>query len=107
MEQIEQISRDILQKISEVKEGSDAHNFLLIKKKNLDESLQKIISEAQINTYEYELYCLFDTFQTLRYKISMKGSRPTDDDEDIKACKEINRQMAWIRNTKLKFNKLN
>ena len=32
MEQVESISNDILQKISEVKEGSHAHKFLLAKK---------------------------------------------------------------------------
>lgn len=106
MEQVESISKDILQKISEVKEGSDAHKFLLAKKRILDDSLQKIISEAQINKYEYELYSLFEKFESLRYKISMKERRPTDDDEDVKACKDVKDQMDWIRKTKLKGVKL-
>jgi len=102
MEQVECFSKDILQKISEVKEGSYAHKFLLVKKKILDDSLQKIISEAQINKYEYELYALFEKCESLRYKISMKERRPTDDDEDMKAYKEVKGQMTWIRETKLK-----
>ena len=106
MEQVEYISNDILQKISEVKEGSDAHKFLLVKKKVLDDSLQKIINEAQINKYEYELYSLFETCESLRSKISMKEHRPADDDEDVKAYKEAKGQMDWIRRTKLKDVKL-
>ena len=106
MEQVECISKDILQKISEVKEGSDAHKFLLIKKKIVDDSLQKIINEAQINKYEYELYSLFEKCESLRYKISMKERRPTDDDEDMKAYKETREQMKWIRETKIKGVKL-
>jgi hypothetical protein len=106
MEQVEFISSDILQKISEVKLGSDAHKFLLIKKKILDDSLQKIINEAQINKYEYELYSLFEKCESLRYKISMKERRPTDDDEDMIAFKEAKGQMTWIQQTKLKLVKL-
>ena len=106
LEQVEYISKDILQKISEVKEGSNAHKFLLIKKKILDDSLQKIINEAQINKYEYELYSLFEKCESLRYKISMKEHRPTDDDEDMKAYKEAKGQMTWIQQTKLKGIKL-
>jgi len=106
MEQVENISKDILQKISEVKAGSDAHKFLLVKKKILDDSLQKIINEAQINKYEYELYNLFEKCESLRTKISMKESRPTDDDEDMKKFKEAKEQMNWIRQTKLKGVKL-
>jgi hypothetical protein len=102
MEQVECISKDILQKISEVKEGSDAHKFLLVKKKILDDYIQKIISEAQVNKYEYELYILFEKCEILRYKISMKERRPTDDDEDMKAFKEVKGQMAWIQQNKLK-----
>jgi hypothetical protein len=106
MEQVEHISADILQKISGVKEGSDAHMFLLIKKKIIDDSLQKIINEAQIDEYEYELYCLFEKSETLRCKISKKERRPTEDDEDVKALKEIKDKMSWIRKTKLKGVKL-
>jgi len=106
MEQVENILKDIIQKISEVKEGSDTHTFLLIKKKTLDDSLQKIISDAQINKYEYELYSLFEKCESLRYKISMKPHRPTDDDEDMKAYKEAKGQMTWIQQTKLKGVKL-
>ena len=106
MEQVEYISKDILQKISEVKEGSDTHKFLLVKKKILDDSLQKIINEAQINKYEYELYSLFEKCESLRYKISMKERRPTDDDEDIKEYKEAKGQMSWIQQTKLTGVKL-
>jgi len=106
MEQVECISKDILQKISEVKEGSDAHKFLLVKKKAIDDSLQKIINEAQINKYEYELYSLFEKYEVLRDKIRIKERRPTDDDEDVKAFKEVNEQMRWIRQTKLKGVKL-
>lgn len=102
MEQVECITKDILKKISEVKEGSAAHKFLLIKKKSIDDSLQKIINDAQINTYEYELYSLFEKCESLRYRISMKERRPTDDDEDMKAFKEAKGQMLWIQNTKLK-----
>ena len=40
MEQIKTIMDDILQKISDVKEGSDAHKFLLIKKIFLPRLLQ-------------------------------------------------------------------
>ena len=106
IEQVECISNDIVQKISEVKEGSDAHKFLLIKKKIIDDSLQKIINEAQINKYEYELYSLFEKCESLRYKNSMKERRPTDDDEDMKAYKEAREQMVWIQQTKLKGVKL-
>ena len=106
MEQLEYISNHILQNISEVKEGSDAHKFLLVKKKTLDDSLQKIINEAQINKYEYELYSLFEKYEVLRDKIRIKERRPTDDDEDVKAFKEVNEQMRWIRQTKLKGVKL-
>jgi len=101
MEQVESISEDILQKISEVKEGSDIHKILLIKKKSIDDSLQKIISEAQINKYEYELYSLFEKCESLQCKIRMKERRPTDDDEDKKALKEVHARMRWIRETKL------
>ena len=106
MEQVECISNDILRKISEVKEGSDTHKFLLVKKQILDDSLQKIINEAQINKYEYELYSLFEKCESLRYTISMKERRPTDDDEDIKAYKEAKEQMTWIQQTKLSGVKL-
>ena len=106
LEQVEYISKDILQKISEVKEGSDAHRFLLIKKKIVDDSLEKIINEAQINKYEYELYSLSEKCESLRYKISMKERRPTDDDEDMKAYKEAKEQMVWIQRTKLNGVKL-
>lgn len=106
MEQVEYISKDILQKMTEVKEGADAHKFLLLKKKILDDSLQKIINEAQINKYEYELYSLFEKCESLRHKISMKERRPTDDDEDIKAYKEAKEQMTWIQQTKLTGVKL-
>ena len=109
MEQVDCISKDIQQKMSEVKEGSDAHKFLLIKKKTLEDSLQQIqqiIDNAQINKYEYELYVLFEQCESLRYKISMKERRPTEDDEDMKALKEANDQMNWIRQTKLKGVKL-
>ena len=106
MEQVQCISKDILQKISEVKEGSDAHKFLLVKKKILDDSLQNIINDAHINKYEYELYGLFEKCEALRYKISMKECRPTDDDEDMKALKGANGQMRWIRQTKLNGVKL-
>jgi hypothetical protein len=101
MEQIQSISNDILDKLSHVKVGSEAHRFLLIKKRILDDSIQKIINEAQINKYEYELYMLFEKCETLRAKISMKEHRPRDDDEDVKALKEARDQMAWIRKTKL------
>jgi len=106
LEQVEYISKDILQKISEAKEGSDAHKFLLVKKKTLDDSLQIIINEAQINKYEYELYGLFEKCESLRYKISLKECRPTDDDEDMKAYKDAKGQMTWIQQTKLKGVKL-
>ena len=106
MEQVECISNDILQKISEVKDGSDAHKLLLTKKKIIDDSLQKIINEAQINKYEYELYSLFEKCESLRYKISMKEHRPTDDDEDMKAFKEAKGKIIWIQNTKLNGVKL-
>lgn len=106
MEQIKTIMDDILQKISDVKEGSDAHKFLLIKKKILDDSLQKIIDEAQINKYEYELYTLFEKRQDLLNKINTKEYRSKDDDEDVKMIKEINSQMHWIRKTKLKDVKI-
>jgi hypothetical protein len=96
----------IYQKLSEVKEGSDAHKFLLIKKKIIDESLQTIINDAQINKYEYELFSLFEKCEDLRYKISMKERRPTDDDEDMKEYKEAKGQMSWIQQTKLKGVKL-
>jgi len=106
IEQVENISNDILQKLLEVKEDSNAQKFLLIKKKILDDSLQKIINEAQINKYEYELYTLFEKCQSLRYKINMKEHRPTGDDEDMKAFKEAKEQLAWIRETKLNGVKL-
>ncbi len=106
MEQVETISKDIYQKLSEVKEGSDAHKFLLIKKKIIDESLQTIINDAQINKYEYELFSLFEKCEDLRYKISMKERRPTDDDEDMKEYKEAKGRMSWIQQTKLKDVKL-
>jgi hypothetical protein len=106
MEQVEGISKDILQKISEVKEGSQAHKFLLAKKNILDGCLQTIINEAQINKYEYELYSLYDKCESHRYKISMKERRPTDDDDDIKAYKEAKEQITWMKQTKLKGVKL-
>lgn len=106
IEQVELISKDIVQKISEVKEGSDAHKFLLVKKKILDDSLEKIINDALINKYEYQLYGLLEKCESLRYKISMKERRPTDDDEDIKAFKEAKGQMTWIQKTKLGSVKL-
>jgi hypothetical protein len=106
LEQVEYISKDIYQKISEVEEGSDAHKFLLVKKKILDDSLQKIINEAQINKYEYDLYSLFEKSESLRTKISMKERRPTDEDEDMKAFREAKDQMNWIRQTKLNGVKL-
>jgi len=104
MEQVESISKDILQKISEVTEGSHVHKLLLIKKKILDDSLQKIINEAQINKYEYELYTLFEKCESLQCKIRMKERRPSDDDEDKKALKEAHAQMRWIRETKFPPN---
>jgi len=104
MEQVDCISKDILQKISEVKEGSDIHKLLLVKKKILDDSLQKIINEAQINKYEYELYSLFEKCESLQCKIRMKERRPTDDDEDKKALREVLDQMRWIRETKIPPN---
>lgn len=106
MEQVEIISKDILQKLSEVKEGSDAQKFLFIKKKIIDRCLDIIINEAQVNVYEYELYTLLDKSESLRYKISMKERRPTDDDEDIKEFRQIKEQMRWIRQTKLNGVKL-
>ena len=106
IEQVENISKDILEKLSDVKDGSDAQKFLLLKKKILDDSLHKIINEAQVNKYEYELYSLFEKCQTLRYKINMKEHRPKDDDEDVKAFKEAKEQMAWIQQTKLNGVKL-
>ena len=106
MEQIQSISNDIVDRLSDVKLGSDAHRFLLIKKRILDDSIQKIINEAQINKYEYELYILFEKCETLRNKISMKERRPTDDDDDVKALKDAKDQMDWIRETKLKGVKL-
>ncbi len=106
MEQVETISKDILQKLSEVKEGSDAQKFLLIKKKILDRGLDIIINEAQVNVYEYELYTLLDKSESLRYKITMKERRPADDDEDMKEFRQIKEQMNWIRQTKLKGVKL-
>jgi hypothetical protein len=102
MEQIESISSDICQKLSEVREGSDAHKFLLVKKKIIDDSISKIVNDAQINKYEYELYILFEKCEILRSKINMKEHRPTDDDEDIKAYKQAKDQMSWIQETKLK-----
>ena len=101
MEQVESISKDIHQKISEVKEGSDTQTFLLLKKKILDDSLQKIINEAQINKYEYELYYLFETCKSLQSKINMKERKSTEDDEDRKALQEAMGRMDWIRKTKL------
>ena len=106
MDQVQSISIDIMEKLSHVKLGSDAHRFLLIKKRILDDSIQTIISEAQINKYEYELYTLFEKCEILRNKISMKEHRPTDDDDDVKAFKEAKDQMNWIRETKLKGVKL-
>ena len=106
MEQVETISKDILQKLSEVKDGSHAHKFLLIKKKIIDDSIEKIINEAQINKYEYELYALFEKCESLHHKIHAKERRPTDDDEDMKAYKETKDQMSWIRQTKLRGVKL-
>ena len=106
MEQVEIISKDILQKLSEVKEGSDAQKFLLIKKRIIDRGLDIIINEAQVNVYEYELYTLLDKSESLNYKISMKERRPTDDDEDIKEFRQIKEQMRWIRQTKLNGVKL-
>ena len=103
MEQIEIISNDIRQKLSEVREGSDAHKFLLIKQKIIDDSIIKILKHAQINKYEYELYILFDKCEFLRSKISMKEHRPTDDDEDIQAYKHARDRMSWIRETKMKW----
>ena len=106
MEQVESISNDIIQKNSEVKEDSYSHKFLVSKKKILDDSLQKIINEAQINKYEYEVYSLFEKCESLRYKIICKEAKPTDDDEDMKAYKEAKGQMTWIQQTKLKGIKL-
>ena len=106
IEQVKNISNDINEKLLEVREGSYAQTFLLIKKKIIDDSLQKIINEAQINKYEYELYSLSEKCESLRYKIKMKKHRPTDDDEDMKAYKEVKDEMNWIRRTKLDGVKL-
>ena len=102
MDQVESISKDILQKLSEVKDGSRAQKFLLIKKEIIDRCVKVIIDNAQINKYEYELYSLFEICENLRNKISMKECRPTDDDEDMTALKKAREQMQWIRQTKLK-----
>jgi hypothetical protein len=106
MEQIEDIRKDILEKLAEVKDGSHAQKFLLIKKKVLDDCIQTIIDEAQINKYEYELYALFEKCEILRHKINMKDRRPTVDDEDIKALREAQDQILWTRQSKLRGVKL-
>jgi len=51
LEQVEYISKDILQKISEVKEGSNAHKLLLIKKRPLMILFRKLLMRLKlINT---------------------------------------------------------
>ena len=48
LEQVEYISKDILQKISEVKEGSNAHKFLLIKKRHLMILFRKLLMRLKL-----------------------------------------------------------
>jgi hypothetical protein len=102
MDQIAQIQEDISLKMAEVRLGSDAHRLLVIKQKLIDDSVQRIIRDAQVNRYEYELYLLADKSEILRDKIHAKERRPSIDDEDMKALREVTDQMAWIRETKLK-----
>ena len=105
MDQIAQIQEDISRKMAEVRMGSDAHRLMVVKQKVIDDSFQRIIRDAQVNRYEYELYLLADESESLRLKISAKDRRPSSDDEDMKALREVTDQMAWIRETKLKgFN---
>jgi len=101
MEQINEISNDITQKLSETRVGSNARRFLLIKKKILDDALENIANECKVNTYEYALYNLCDKRDALAIKILNKERRPTQDDEDVKELKNIRMDLEWIRRTKL------
>jgi hypothetical protein len=102
---IQAISKDILEKLSETKDGSNTQRFLLGKKKILDEVLEKIAKECEVNAYEYEVYNLCDKRDTLMIKIQNKERRPTEDDEDLKELKNINLDLNWAR-TKLERNKM-
>ena len=102
IEEVTNISNDISQKLLEVSHNSEAQKFLLTKKSILDKSLQKIIDDANVNKYEYELYILFEQCENLRKKISMKEERPRDNDEDVIAFKIAKAKMQWIRKTKFK-----
>lgn len=102
MDRIAQIQEDISLKMAEVRLGSDARRLLVIKQKLIDDSVQRIIRDAQVNRYEYELYLLADKSEILRDKIHAKERRPSIDDEDTRALRDVTDQMDWIRETKLK-----
>ena len=102
LEQVELISNDIQQKLSEATIGSETQQLILHKKRILDQYLQKIIDDAQINKYEYECYTLSEKCELLRTKIAKKEKRPSDDDADVVAYKELKSQLTWIQQTKLK-----
>lgn len=102
IEFVKTINNDIQQKLSEVKNGSDAHKFLLAKKKILDDCIKKIVYEASFSKYEWELYMLAEKRLTLQNKIHMKEDRPSDDDDDVRSLKEVIDRINWIRESKLK-----
>jgi len=103
LEQVNDVSNDIVHKLSEVNDGSETQKFLLLKKQTIDNALQKIVDGVQKEMkYDYELMSLFDKMETLRNKIHAKASRPKDDDEDMKEFKELQAQHNWIQRIKAK-----
>ena len=103
LEKVNNISKEIIHKLSEVNDASHSHIFLMIQKQTLDNALQKIVDDFQKTTqYDYELYSLYDKMETLRNKIYAKGPHRSEDDEDMKEYKELKAQHTWIQRIKAK-----
>ena len=100
LEQVEAISKDIVQKLSEVQEGSATHKFLLKRKKSIDDALEKIVKDNEKTKYDYELYSLYDKLELLKSKIEKRGYLAKEEDEEVKAYKEMKAQHNWILRTK-------
>ena len=96
LEQLNHILNDINHKLSTIKDGSKTQTFLLLKKQDLENALQKIVDDFKKRPSDYELYSLSDKMEILKDKIYAKASKPTDEDEDVKEYKELETQHNWI-----------
>ncbi len=102
MNKINQIYQNIEAKLNEVEINSEAHKYLIYKKRVIDTAFEKIILEAEINNDEYKLYQLEDKKNKLEQKINSSARKLTEYDLEMIELTLINGEIDYIKKHKLK-----